>query len=536
MEYKSTKRVLIVASENGALRGGKAGGVGDVIAHLPGALANEGMKVTTVIPSYGFLHKKNKVCSQQIVKFPFCGRREEAAIYKVRATKPEKNVSHFVVENMWIRGDPIYSHDLGHRPFATDASKFAMFCSAVGCLIADGVGAFKNIDIIHCHDWHAATLLLLRDIHPNFASLQKIKTVFTIHNLALQGTRPMQGDESSLLAWFPEFDDSQDDLRSRVFSRYVDRRYDMPCYTPMAAGIALADVVNTVSPSYALEILTPSDHVHGYSGGEGLESILQSVEDKGRLFGILNGIDYSNGGALPRWPFSKLRAHIEKNLARLAEVNWTDGVFASRQQSLERIQKWKSRRVKFIATCIGRIVDQKLRLFLGEGSDGKTGLESTLELLAERGGVLIVQGIGVRELEEKLDEAMKRHENFLFIRDYSEAVARRLYTSGDLFLMPSLYEPCGISQLYSMRAGQPALVHHIGGLKDTVRHGIDGFAFDGSSIVEKVDGMTETFKTAMGLFFHDKKAWRRIGLEASQVRFLWSNTAQKYIRDIYLDR
>ncbi len=532
MTNSQKKHILMAASENGALGGGKAGGVGDVIAHLPCALADLGMKISIITPSYGFLHERNKILGRQLIEFPFCGSVEQAVLYKVKAKKPKKNVSHFVLENIWIRGDPIYTHDEQNRPFAADASKFAMFCSAVARIVTAKTGLIKGVDIIHGHDWHAGTLFLLRAMHPDFAALKKMKSVFTIHNLALQGTRPMQGDESSLLSWFPELGEDRE-IQRRLFAEAADHRYDMPCYTPLTSGIQYADAVNTVSPSYAEEILIPSDHERGYYGGEGLEVFLREAMDKGRLYGILNAINYSDKAGFSRWPFSKLRKRIEVILADPAISNSAKNALELRSVSLERVRKWKGRRVKFVATFVGRIVDQKLRLFLDEDRNGISGLESILKILDEHQGILIILGVGVRQLEEKLHQVMRRFDNFLFVRDYSENIAERLYSSGHIFMMPSLFEPCGISQLYSMRSGQPPLAHNIGGLKDTVRDGVDGFVFDGSSIEEKIEDMTVRFREAVGLFFADKEAWMQISYTASQVRFLWADTAAKYIQDLY---
>ncbi|MCZ7586645.1 MAG: glycogen/starch synthase [Deltaproteobacteria bacterium] len=236
------------------------------------ALAAEGLKVTVVTPAYGFLHIDHPLKKSYAVEFPFCGRVERAEIHELKPDRAERNVTHVVVENIWIRGNPIYFHDDASRPFAADASKFALFCSAVGQAVAGGIGPFKGVDILHAHDWHAGTLLFLRELHPAFAKLKKHRAVLTIHNIGIQGTRPIEGHESSLGAWFPELL-TDPATRSEIAARFADRRFGWPCYTPLAAAIQTADMVNTVSPTYAEEIVFPSDHGAGFWGAEGLSGL-----------------------------------------------------------------------------------------------------------------------------------------------------------------------------------------------------------------------------------------------------------------------
>ncbi|MCB9476640.1 MAG: glycogen/starch synthase [Deltaproteobacteria bacterium] len=526
---KKTPHILMVAAENGALVGGKVGGVADVVRDLPRALAAQGLKVTVVTPNYGFLNEQNPAKAAGGVEFPFCGRTEYAEIHEVKPKGTPKNVKHVVLENIWMRGAPIYFNDPPWRAFAADASKYAMLCSAVGRAVVEGVGPFKGVDVIHLHDWHAATLALLRDVHPAFDGLRGIRTVYTIHNLAIQGTRPVEDHESSLGAWFPELMlDSA--LRSRVYSDFADYRYGHPSYCPMLVGIRHADAVTTVSPTYAREIQQPSDPDSGFFGGEGLEYWIRQADGDGRLFGIINGVEYPDDYKPPRLTFAKLREKIEKETAALLEA---DPANDKLKAAMERVAAWKGRKAKVIVTAVSRVADQKTRLLFENATDGANGFDRVMEQITAAGGVFILLGKGIEGMEAHLLALMSRHENFLFINGTSIEIANRLIAGGQLFLMPSLFEPCGIGQMLAMRDGQPPLVHSVGGLADTVKDGEDGFAFTGAGIHGKVDGMLETLDRALTCIAKDKKTYKAICETAASRRFDWAGSAAAYKADVY---
>ena len=190
---------------------------------------------------------------------------------------PDARIRHVAFEHPLFspqgRGR-IYCHDSADRPFATDAGKFAFF----GETAATFVGGLQQLpEVVHLHDWHAATYNVLRSFDENLEALRSVRTVFTIHNLAYQGTRPISGDEASLEAWFPQLRYTHSSIRDPHLAH---------CYNPMAAAIRLADRVSTVSPTYATEICRASDGATGFIGGEGLEQELTHAHDEGRLVGI----------------------------------------------------------------------------------------------------------------------------------------------------------------------------------------------------------------------------------------------------------
>ena len=220
--------IIMVASENDALIGGKVGGVGDVIKGLPRALAALGWSVTVIVPGYGYLHKTNPSRQISTVRFPFCGKTHRAEVWHVEGQEYNDSIMHLAIEHPGVRGDPIYFNDPPETPFKQDATKYALFCSAVGQFLK----GIPTPYTLHLHDWHTATLLFLRELHPAFSHLKGVRTAFTIHNLAIQGTRPMQGDDSSVGTWFPEL------FRKKEWiTGWKDHRYEVPCYNPMAVGI-----------------------------------------------------------------------------------------------------------------------------------------------------------------------------------------------------------------------------------------------------------------------------------------------------------
>ena len=298
--------ILMVAAENDALPDGKVGGIGDVVRDVPPGLAEKGCRVHVVIPAYGSLARTPGATKTTTMPVTFGGIGMGADIYTVPGKSAQEEVVHWVIDHPafspWGEGR-IYCDDGPDAPFATDAGKFALFCQLVANLIKEDV--FGKLDVIHLHDWHAAPLLLLRRYHPDYKFLQRTRCVFTIHNLALQGIRPLQDDWSSLDAWFPAM---------AVDDAVTDPRWP-DCINLMRAGITLAEKVHVVSPSYAREILQPSAvQERGYFGGEGLELDLRQANESGRLFGILNGCDYPQEEPAARLRRPQLAALINKHV------------------------------------------------------------------------------------------------------------------------------------------------------------------------------------------------------------------------------
>ena len=522
----TTKRVLLVAAENDALPGGKVGGVGDVIRDVSPALAQIGWRVDVITPSHGFLHRTAGACLRGTVSFTFAGHSTTADLYAVPGKRPQAGVTQLVIDHpafVSCQGErQIYHHDPPSCPFAFDASKYARFAAAVAGSLAQGLLAAP--DVLHLHDWHAAFLLMVCRHRSAEAWLRNLWTVFTIHNLGLQGIRPLRGHESSMASWFPDMD---------AATHLADRRWP-DCVNPMAAAIRLADVVHTVSPSYAEEILRPS-HAPCSFGGEGLELDLRAARERDRLFGILNGCDYTDSSPSAR---RTVFAHFVSDL-RSEVLPWIAGrgtVSSSHLIALERLRQIEgSARPAVIFTTVTRLTAQKVYLLRAIGRNGLSGIETILASIGES-GIYVVLGSGEEAYETFLDEVSARHANFVFLRGYSDACARALYDNGDVFVMPSSYEPCGITQMLAMRAGQPCIVHTVGGLRDTVRDGIDGFTFAGGTVEQQVDGLGAACARAVSLRMENPDAWRELQARAAAVRFSWTDTVTSYVAQLYLPR
>lgn len=513
--------IAMIASENGALPGGKVGGIGDVIRDVPRELVAQGHTVTVINPGYQFLSRLPGARLVNTLTVDFASALERIALYEVDVPDALPGIRTVLLDHPLFgsAGEAsIYHHD-PHEPFATDARTFALFCHAL-CL-AFVNGALPRPDVLHLHDWHAAMLLVLRQAHPAYRALQAVPCVFTIHNLSLQGIRPLAANWSSPATWFPTLKVPRQDV--------VDPRYP-DCINLMRAGIRLADKVHVVSPTYAREIQLPSDDAQGVIRGEGLEKDLQQAAQQGRLFGILNGCEY---------PAGRLRAIGHRQFLEAAEAvldSWVGNklwIKASLFKALQRLDAWsdRTRKPPMVIASVGRLTAQKVRLLAVPTHDGRSALDAMLDQLDN--GIMIVLGSGDENYEHFLLEVMQRHDNFLFLNGFSESLAELLYRYCDLFLMPSSFEPCGISQMLAMRAGTPCLVHRVGGLADTVRHMENGFCFDGADLQEQVAALLAAFTEVLQLRSGRLPLWNNISRNAAAMRFSWDGIVHEYLDKLY---
>jgi len=512
-----TRSVIFLASENGALPGGKVGGVGDVLRDLPTALAVNGWDVTVATPSYGSLHRLPEAKILTSIDVDFRGEIHTVGLWQVPSGS--YGVHNLVFEHRLFAEHgtgQIYVRDDDHRPFASDADRFAFFCAAAAQYVFAGE---RLPDVVHLHDWHASLYILLTHFANRYRHLKDIRTVFTVHNLSYQGIRPLAGDASSLESWFPELNYDYDAI--------VDPRYD-DCVNPMAAAIRLADCVSTVSPTYAEEICRASDRSRGFVGGEGLEADLQDARDQGRLAGVLNGCDYDESGtARPGWQ------HL-RNLMRSQVEAWLQREPGSEAHklALQRLEQLPNRRPHHVLTSVGRLVAQKAALLLYGIDDDTSALQRIAEHVSPNGVVLLL-GSGDPFLEQRLLQQAHDIPNLVFLNGYSETLADPLYDSGDLFLMPSSFEPCGISQMLAMRAGQPCVVHGVGGLRDTVDDGVSGFVFDGDDPHAQAGDFVQTTLNAIQMRSSDPIRWHDICRNAATRRFDWESCARQTIEKLY---
>ena len=504
----------MIAAENGALPQGKVGGIGDVIRDLPGSLADRGKRVTVITPAYGMFASLPGARPVRQLSVEFGGRATEVALFEVPGL--DKRITHLVFDHLAFAPGglkQIYHDDGPDEPFKTDSSKFAFFCVCAANLLCQ-----LRPDVVHLHDWHTGLLLALREYDNRFEALKTLRMCFTIHNLAMQGIRPFQGHEASLETWVPDNRYPRDVIGD---PRYPD------CFNPMLTAIRLADAVHTVSPTYAKEVCLPNRP--GFHGGEGMEQALADAREHGRLFGILNGCAYA---ARPK------RKLGWKRLLKLCSAELTQWIANDRWVSsahllaTHRIPDFPTRRPGVVMTSVGRVTAQKVQLFLQPTPAGPTALDLILEHLGSD-GVFIMLGSGDQALEQALTRTAARHENFLFLKGYSDAIAHALYQAGDLFMMPSSFEPCGISQMLAMQAGQPCLVHAVGGLKDTVEHMQTGFVFSGDSPMQQAGQFVACTEKALQLRDREPSAFSKIRDQAAAARFTWDKAVAAYEKDLY---
>ena len=505
---------LFVAAENDAIPRCKAGGMGDVVRDVPRQIAARGDQVSVVTPAYSRLHTSGTKISD--IHFTFRGDPYSAEIYEVPGKKEIKKIKHYVIHHPEIKaGDiaHIYFND-PDQPFYTDANIFSLFCTATAAAIRENV--FGKVNITHLHDWHTSMMLFLREFHPAFSILKDIHFVYSIHNLAIQGIRPFDHNYSSVKAFFPDVDYDEQKLYDR---RYTD------CINLMAVGIRLADAVHTVSPSYKEDIQKPSDPPH-FIGGEGLEEDLGIADKEQRLFGILNGANYGNINTVEK---GILLRQCVRRLFRWLQEEKKDYKAHYLAHTGEKITRFQEHKPDFICTSVARLTEQKFYFF----KQNPELLPRLIEKLTSVNGVYILLGTGAPEYEMMFREASYRLKNFIFINAQSESIIDMLYQESNLYLMPSQFEPCGISQMLAMRNGQPCLVHHTGGLKDTVVHNKTGFSFDGGSVEEKEENFIKVFSEAVDLFFDNKAAWKKICAAAKRQRFTWEKSVDKYYKELY---
>ena len=481
-------------------------------------MSGEGWHASVVTPSYGVLHTVAGAERIATLPVPFRDTLLDIEVWRVVG---KAGIEHIVLHHALFEAQGpgrIYVGEDDDRPFAADANKFAFFCVAAACWIR----SLKQApDVVHLHDWHAAFYLPVTRYLHEFESLRPIRTVFTIHNLAYQGPRPLDGDESSLAAWFPDMVPQK--------SQIADPEHPH-CINPMAAAIRLADRVSTVSPTYALEICRPSEPGNGFIGGEGLETLLLEAHRSNRLTGVLNGCFYDDlRGRRPGWQriIGMLESQLRDWLTRSPENE-------AHKLAMERVVTMPRRRPRHLLTSIGRLVAQKATLLLREDATGKSTIQRIADALGKN-VVIVVLGSGETSFERRLLEVARKTPNLMFLCGYSESLADPLYHAGDLFLMPSSFEPCGISQMPAMRRGQPCVAHAIGGLRDTIRDQETGFLFDGLTPDAQADAFVDTTLAALTIRANDSIRWQDIRTAAAALRFDWASSAKKTIEYLYDD-
>jgi len=467
-------KVLFIASE--AFPFVKTGGLADVIGSLPQALQEKDAEIRVIIPKYAAIAKE--LTSQMTTEAEFtlglAWRRLPCRVERLDF----QGITYYFLDSAYHFDRPnLYGYE-------DDGERFACFSKAV---LAALPSLGYQPDILHCHDWHTALVpLLLQENYRTDPYYSGMKTVLTIHNLHYQG-RVSTGSFEDLLglaghpsAW--------------------EKLLDQGSLNYLKAGILAADLVTTVSPSYALEI---QDAYYG----EGLHDILN--RRKAELSGILNGIDTTL--------FDPLK---DPHLAVNYRSDW-----AKKQQNKKALQallKLPAAESQPMLAIVSRLVEQK-------------GLDLVVHVLEEILSMeiqMVVLGTGEgRYIESFRHYAEKYPEKLALCTVYDEVLAHKIYAGADLLLMPSKTEPCGLSQMIAMRYGTLPVVREVGGLKDSVipyneftKEGT-GFSFVSYNAHE----LLFTIQKAVKIFYEDKRVWKGLVKNALSGDFSWRKSAGKYL-------
>lgn len=456
----------------------KTGGLADVAGALPKTLAAMGHDVRLAMPKYGSIDEKrfcaNKVLEQ--LKVPLADRKEKASVWSSQALPA---VTAYFIDNprLFPKG-PLYGHD-------NDAERFTFYQRAV----LEMLPALDWIpDLIHCNDWQSGLIPLYLHLgRKKGGALAKTASVFTVHNLGYQGKFP---PETLKLTG----------LSGEFFTPETLEFYGS--FNFMKAGLLYADIISTVSPTYAREIQTPEY-------GEKMEGVLTARSQ--RLRGILNGLDYEV------WDPS-----ADAFLASRYSADDPQGKAACKKALQARL-KLAQKDLPLLA-LVSRLAAQK----------GFDLLEELLPHLLKMGVQLVVLGLGEKPYEELFQKAAKEHPDSVSTNlEFNEELAHQIYAGSDAFLMPSHYEPCGLGQMISLRYGTIPVVRATGGLADTVEdyepsagRG-NGFRFQEYSPVALLGAIVRAL-----LAFADKKAWKQLQEQAMRGDFSWQASAKRY-EEIY---
>ena len=470
-------KILFAASE--AVPFMKTGGLADVTGSLPGYFDKKHFDVRIIMPKYLCMDEKWKAQLRFVCHFyvNLSWRRQYVGIFET----VQNGITYYFVDNeFYFAGDKPY-----HNIYE-DVEKFAFFSKAV-------LEALPYLDfwpdVIHCHDWQTGLVpVFLRTFYGDQRCYSNIRTVFSVHNLKFQGrfSLPAVIDITGL----PEQIFSSDKLES-----YGEANY-------LKGGVVYADAVTTVSPTYAREIMTPE-------GGEGLDGLMRARE--GSLYGILNGID--------------IREYDPQTDAYLAnhynETNHTEGKGLNKLK-LQKLLGLPVDKDVFLLGMVSRMTDQKGFDLIAYVMD---------ELLGDKKIQFAVLGTGEERFENMFRHFAWKYERQMGVcLQYSEDLAHRIYAGADAFLMPSMFEPCGLSQLMSMRYGTVPMVRETGGLRDTVcpyneyEQTGNGFSFANYNAHE----MLHMIRYAKDTYVNHRNEWNGIVKRAMECDFSWNASARDY--------
>ncbi len=469
-------KVLFVSPEAGPFM--KTGGLGDVAGSLPPVLNEKGVETRVIMPLYKGIPEKYKEQMEYVgnIYIDISWRNQYCGIFKLELNK---TIFYFIDNKFYFNGDKPY--DFIHL----DVEKFVFFSKAVLSVLP--TIDFRP-DVIHCNDWQTAPIPVLLDTFRDNPFFKGIKTVMTIHNLKFQGRWGLKEIQDVLGISDYYFTDDKLEF-------YKDANL-------LKGGLVYADKITTVSETYAGEITTPYY-------GEGLNPLLYAR--RGDLRGIVNGISYDDWNPL-RDDFI-----YEKYSKR--------DVFSKKKLNKTKLQEELGLEVnpdKMVVGLVSRLTDQK----------GLDLIAYVMERICEGGMQLVILGTGDEKYENLFRHyAWKYPDKVASCIYFSNEMSHKIYAACDAFLMPSLFEPCGLSQLISMRYGTVPIVRETGGLKDTVVP-YNEFTGEGTGFSfanYNADEMMNTIYYAMEVFYNRKDHWKKLVKSGMNADFSWDVSADKYI-------
>ena len=479
----SSKKMQIVFASAECAPFVKTGGLGDVAGSLPAALVRAGAEVIVMVPKYATIKDEYKAQMEHFSDFyvSLGWRNEYCGLEKLE---------HDGVTYMFIDNERYFARDYPYG-FFDDGERFAFFSKAITESLQHLPAGFE-CDILHCNDWQTALApVFLREFYQGLPLYDRVKTVFSIHNVAFQG----------------QFSDTvMEDILgvAHIPAAASQLRCDACSINYMLGALHYADAITTVSPTYASEIQTPEF-------GEGLDGVLR--ERSYALQGILNGIDVA--GFDPA---------TDKRIAANYTVDDRSGKAVCKAKLQEELGL-EIRDDRPLMVMVTRLTRQK----------GMDLVMYALDRILSGGVQVAVLGTGDRDYEDGLRYFQDKYPGTMAARiEFDPALSQRMYAAADMFLMPSKFEPCGLSQIIAMRYGTLPIVRETGGLKDTVIPYNEftgegtGFSFTNFN----GDEMGDAVFRAARLFWDNRDAWNQLITQAMSQDFSWTRSADKYL-DLY---
>ena len=479
----SSKKMQIVFASAECAPFVKTGGLGDVAGSLPAALVRAGAEVIVMVPKYATIKEEYKAQMEHFADFyvSLGWRNEYCGLEKLE---------HDGVTYMFVDNERYFARDYPYG-FFDDGERFAFFSKAITESLQHLPEGFE-CDILHCNDWQTALApVFLREFYQGLPLYDRVKTVFSIHNVAFQG----------------QFSDTvMEDILgvAHIPAAATQLRCDACSINYMLGALHYADAITTVSPTYAGEIQTPEF-------GEGLDGVLR--ERSYALQGILNGIDVA-----------AFDPATDKRIAANYTVDDRSGKSVCKAKLQEELGL-EVRDDRPLMVMVTRLTRQK----------GMDLVMYALDRILSGGVQVAVLGTGDRDYEDGLRYFQDKYPGTMAARiEFDPALSQRMYAAADMFLMPSKFEPCGLSQIIAMRYGTLPIVRETGGLKDTVQPYNEftgegtGFSFTNFN----GDEMGDAVFRAARLFWDNREAWNQLVTQAMSQDFSWTRSADKYL-DLY---